>query len=89
MFDGSRPPAKQVLVGLEPAAVLSLASVKLPKSVASPVVAIVTYSIVSTTAGYAPPAKTARVVLDPPEFALCGAVKSPKSAAFPAVAIVI
>ena len=63
--------------------------VRLPKSVTSPVVAIVTYSIVSSFPGLLPPANSARVGLLVPVCPLAEALRSPKSVAFPALAIVM
>ena len=84
----SLPVAKTPRILFEHPAILDLALVKSPKSCASPVVAIVTYSIRFTIfefAGESPPATTALVELDAPAHSSRGAVKLPKSCAFPVV----
>ena len=62
---------------------------KLPKSTASPSVAIVIKSIVFCLLGFAPPAKTPLTAFAEVEGYLVVRVKSPNSAAFPRVDIVI
>ena len=79
---------KHILVGEEELAASCLASVKSPKSAASPNVAIVIYSIEFTLDGAAPPPAIPRTELPPLYKLLLATVPSPKSAEFPCVEIV-
>ena len=67
-----------------------MAVVKSPKSVAFPVEAVFTKSIIfAPGAGDEPPAKRVFVVSDRPTQSDLATVKSPKSVALPVLAIVI
>ena len=85
---GLFPPATTALVELLPAAGPNLATVKLPKSVAFPVVAIVMKSI-SSLLGDSPPNQNPRVLEPAASNDPFDDVKLPKSIAFPCVEIVI
>ena len=83
------PAKKRLLVELEAPLATNLDCVKLPKSVASPVDAIVTKSIVSTVDGVLPPPKHALDLSATPAGNCLDCDKLPKSIAFAVVAILI
>ena len=72
---------------MEKPATFALDSVKSPKSVTSPPVAIAIYSILFNSVGVLPPPKQPRVGEDAPPEELLEPLKSPNSCEFPVVAI--
>ena len=81
------PPIKRPVVLLEAAPINLRPTVRSPKSIASPVEAIVTYWM--TFVEELPPAEIPLVGEANPEFWFRVVSKSPKSRAFPVVAIVM
>ena len=88
-IDPVDPPPNTPRVVEEHPASPYLATVKSPKSVALPVVAMVMYSITLELAPSVPPPNTPRVVEEQAPSILLSPVKSPKSVALPVVAMVM
>ena len=91
IFDtaGSLPPKNNPLIELDAAPKFLLATVKLPKSIALPVDAMVTYSITSLCTGVAkPPADIPRVDEEHAALAVVPPDVSPKLDAFDPVEMV-
>ena len=81
------PPVVSIRVEFEQPLPSSFSSVRSPKAIAFPVVAMVIKSIIFDDDGVLPPTQTPLVAFDAPDTKSLAVVASPKSCVFPVVAI--